>query len=555
MSKYHARVHEIEQILDLWKHQEAVFVQHSQQIIFYVNSMFKQLSKNKNKFSMKRRGGTNSRGRTKKNVKISTYGFSMMLLLLFWCQLIQAQTIQDRYSQKTSHELMKSDTIRTSVPFKISKIMSVVQMILPPSMVNMYDDDSRQIYEIKSVIDLINKQYIVTDHKVNPSSPYVIQEDCNAIFSHKNVQRILEQEALLPLITSDDYDEIEDEIPELTANDKYKIRQTKRNLCSRNTAVPRMEIKPTNDGIQVLLHVSRGGNYLELEQELKHILKKLEDTDDEKRLAHMLKKNSVEHVDRANEAVILQIKKMLFMMEKIEPILDSYHNEVDDFSKILHSSWKMLDYYLTFHKIRMDYTSPQELLDMEENIKIQVAKDRITMIQANANRNTASSYTQYFLAPLSGSSQGVFNETGIALKTAGEQLANAFAIFLNKFFYESAGALLGLASLLIVYKWSFRHGNNNNNKQLQLENEELKKDMRALTAMVTQLHTHLALLPASTSSPPRNLAILPPSTPPRNLALLPAPPSPSPKKLTRSPTSPKTSREKSKKNSHKSTSR
>ena len=69
MSKYHARVHEIEQILDLWKHQEAVFVQHSQQIIFYVNSMFKQLSKNKNKFSMKRRGGrggTNSRGRTKK---------------------------------------------------------------------------------------------------------------------------------------------------------------------------------------------------------------------------------------------------------------------------------------------------------------------------------------------------------------------------------------------------------------------------------------------------------------------------------------------------------
>ena len=138
------------------------------------------------------------------------------------------------------------------------------------------------------------------------------------------------------------------------------------------------------------------------------------------------------------------------MLEKIESIVDSYHNEGNDFENILHTSWKILDYYSIFHQIRVDYTSPQELIDMNDALGVQAAKDRMTMIQANANKITASSKMQYIWAAPVGVLQGTATSIGDVAETVGTQTARGPAALLNAFFYESAGALVGIASLLIL---------------------------------------------------------------------------------------------------------
>ena len=528
------RVNEIEHILNLWKHQEESFVLLSRRMMSHMKTMIRKHSQSTGGFSKKCKGkkrvGGGKRG-TRKQVTVPNQTF-WMVFLLFWGHLVQSHIIANRYlgsPNPNSH---------AAVPFKQSTAMSVMQMYIP-HIVNQFDNQSKQIHDMKSIIDLINQQYIDTVSMEKHNSPFEMQEDCDAIFVDKKVQNIYQQRETTKRSKQLEEDGFFDKETfdvnvypselELSDDDKRQLRQNSRQFCSRSIAAPRMKMEKTSEGIQVSLHVTQGGSYQALEQELRQIVTTLDEDKD--------------------KVVILKIKKMLFMLEKIEAIVDSYHNEGNDFTKILHTSWKILDYYIIFHKIRVDYTSPQELIDMNEELGVQAAKDRMTMIQANANRNTAYSNSQYVLAAPVGVLQGTATSMGDVVETVGTQAARGPAALLNAFFYESAGALCGLASLLFLYKWSFKK-DSNNNKQLQLENQELKKENKALTAMVTQLNTHLAIMPEAHSSalpaimpaPSSPLpAIMPaPSSPPP--AVMPTPSSPSP-----SPSPPKSSRGTSKK--------
>ena len=500
------RVREIEQILKLWKRQEESFVQLSRRMMSHVKVMIKKHSQRKGGFSKKGkkgkiRVGGGKRG-TRRHTKVPNQIF-WTVFLLFWGHLVQSHIIANRYlgpPNPNSH---------AAVPFKQSTAMSVMQMYIP-HIVNQFDNQSKQIHDMKSIIDLINQQYIDTVSMEKHNSPFEMQEDCDAIFVDKKVQNIYQQRETTKRSKQLEEDGFFDKETfdvnvypselELSDDDKRQLRQNSRQFCSRSIAAPRMKMEKTSEGIQVSLHVTQGGSYQALEQELRQIVTTLDEDKD--------------------KVVILKVKKMLFMLEKIEAIVDSYHNEGNDFTKILHTSWKILDYYIIFHKIRVDYTSPQELIDMNEELGVQAAKDRMTMIQANANRNTAYSNSQYVLAAPVGVLQGTATSMGDVVETVGTQAARGPAALLNAFFYETAGALFVMASLLFVYKMSGKNNNNNkqlenNNKQLQLENQELKKDMKALMASVTQLQTHLAIMPRANSTYSAHPAIMPaPSTPP-----------------------------------------
>ena len=419
MHDFSARVNEIAQILSAMKREEMYFIQSSKQITAQLKKLMKRYSKSTKAFSTKRGGGGRNKAKAKKNTEATTrkrtdvvtdHASFITILLLFWCQLVHSESYSARFLRRTVSKtnLAPYGYASTSVNFKVPTIMKYVKMMLPSTLINAYDKDSREIHEMKTIVDLINNHFFTASN----SSSFLIQEDCADVMTDKNVQRILENEEITHRRETrrQSGDRAEDEFgneidiaPTLSANEKLFLRQDQRSYCSNHTAAPFMDMQPTSEGIQFIFRLSHipGGNYLELGAELRYLL------------------YTLEH-ERAtgNTATIIKIKKMLFMIDQIEGMIHYYETALNNFEKVQYTSYKIMEYYKRYHNIRVRPIAPEEEIDWNEALKIQSYRDFMTNTEAYADRNSASSNTQWMLAPVLGTLVGTtesITDVGVAV--------------------------------------------------------------------------------------------------------------------------------------------